>query len=83
MHQKLEGEYLLCQKLLCTEPYCVISNNNYTLTIKLLSIIFNLPNTTYSVEINDEFLKYKNDNMPVPDIILGKCMINTSIGMKG
>jgi len=47
LHQKLEGEYLLRQKLLYIEPYCVISNNNYTLTIELLGIIFNLPNPVY------------------------------------
>src|SRR5687768_2101789 len=71
LRQKLEGEYLLRQKLLCTEPNCMVVNN-YSLRIKLLDTTFNLPNATYSVEIDDEFLNYQNENIPVPGMKLGK-----------
>jgi len=79
LRQKLEGKYLFRQKILCTQPYCVISNN-YTLTIKLPISPFNLPNTSYSIEIDDDFLRYKREDLPVPGIELGKWIINTSKG---
>jgi hypothetical protein len=78
--QKIEGEYLFRQRVLCTEPHCVINDDNYTLTIKL-SDPFNLPNALYSVEFDDDFLIYKSEDKAVPGIKLGKWMINKSKGI--
>src|SRR6266498_341737 len=79
IYQELEGKYLLRQKVLCTDPYCVISN--YSLTIKLLDTTFNLPNTTYSVEIEENFLRFKSEDTPIPGIELGRWMIKTTKGI--
>ena len=76
--QKLEVEYLFREKLTCN---CMVNNDdNYTLTIKIDNSTFNLPNASYSVEIGDNFLRYKSENKMVPGVKLGKWMINTSKG---
>ncbi|CAB4481933.1 unnamed protein product [Rhizophagus irregularis] len=66
-----DGRYFLRQTLLCTDQYCEIGNNGYSLTINLLDITFNTPNADYSVEIDDKFLRYQNESETIPGIRKG------------
>ena len=66
------------QSLLCTKPHCDISD--YSLTINLHNVAFNIPSATYYVEIDDDFLKYKDENEMVPGIKPGKWIIRTTEG---
>ncbi len=73
------------QKVLCVhfefhaeDSNCVISNDGYSLTIKLPNATFNIPNAIYYVEIDDGFLRYKNENKTIPGIKSDKWMIKTS-----
>ncbi|CAB4481934.1 unnamed protein product [Rhizophagus irregularis] len=72
-----DGRYFLRQTLLCTDQYCEIGNNGYSLTINLLDITFNTPNADYSVEIDDKFLRYQNESETIPGIRKGSWMIKT------
>jgi len=74
-----DNEYLLRQRFLCIEPYCNISNNGYSLTIKVLDTTFNMPNAHYSVEIDDNYLRYQNESEQIPGITKGNWMIKTGI----
>ncbi len=71
------GEDLLRQKLLCTDQYCEISKDSYSLTIQLLNTTFNIPNAKYYVVIDDKFLRYKNESEPIPGIRPRKWVIRT------
>lgn len=44
IHLESDGRYFLRQTLLCTDQYCEIGDNGYSLTINLLDITFNTPN---------------------------------------
>src|SRR4051794_36668683 len=78
IYLKTDDEYLLRQTLLCTDPHCII-NNDYSLTIKLLDNTFNTPNANYSIEIDDNFLRYRNESETIPGIKRGSWMIKTGI----
>ena len=57
----------------------MISEDSYSLTINLLSITFNIPDASYYVEINDNFVKYKYDGPKtiIPGIKPGNWIIKT------
>ncbi len=78
IYQKYNDENLLRQRFLYTYPYCIISD--YLFTINLHNITFNVPNATYYVEIDDKFLRYKDENEMVPGIKLGNWIIKTTEG---
>ncbi|RGB41639.1 hypothetical protein C1646_751932 [Rhizophagus diaphanus] len=62
-------EDILRQKFLCTMPFCTISEDSYSLIINLSSnITFNIPNASYYVEIEDNFVEYKYEIETVPGI---------------
>jgi hypothetical protein len=85
IYQKHNEHKLLRQIFLTTDQYCEISNDYYSLTIKLLDITFNVPNAIYYVEIDDDFLKYKTEfeyNNTIPGIKSDKWIIKTKGGMK-
>jgi hypothetical protein len=85
IYQKYNDHNLLRQIFLTTDQYCVKCNNNYSLTIRLSDITFNLPNATYYVKIDDKFLKYKNEHeyeITIPGIKPDKWVIKTNGGMK-
>ncbi|CAB5165759.1 unnamed protein product [Rhizophagus irregularis] len=77
IHLESDGRYFLRQTLLCTDQYCEIGDNGYSLTINLLDITFNTPNADYSVEIDDKFLRYQNESETIPGIRKGSWMIKT------
>ncbi|CAG8715805.1 1384_t:CDS:2 [Rhizophagus irregularis] len=62
-------EDILRQKFLCTMPFCTISEDSYSLIINLSSnVTFNIPNASYYVEIEDNFVEYKYEIETVPGI---------------
>ncbi|RIA99459.1 hypothetical protein C1645_811494, partial [Glomus cerebriforme] len=63
--------YMLRQEILCANPHCMISENFTSFTISLSNITFNIPNTSYYVEIPDNFVKYKEENLSILGIKLG------------
>ncbi|PKC11790.1 hypothetical protein RhiirA5_497429 [Rhizophagus irregularis] len=73
---KNSNEIILRQKLLC-KKHCTISDDDYSLTIDIPKITFNMPNTTYYVEIDDDFVKYKYDLITIPGIKKENWIINT------
>ena len=73
-------ENLLRQKILCEIPRCTISEDEYSLTIKLDDVTFNVPNATYYVEINDNFLRYKDQDVMIPGVKLGNWIIQMTEG---
>ncbi|RIA98785.1 hypothetical protein C1645_870401, partial [Glomus cerebriforme] len=75
-----DNDYYLRQKFLCTNPYCIISDDFYSLKINLLSNPFNIPNASYYVEIDDDFVEYKYEHIKVPGIKPGNWIINTLPG---
>jgi len=81
IYLKYNDEYFLRQRFLCTSQYCVISDDDHSLTINLLDITFNVPNMIYYVEIDDKFLKYKDESIIIPGIKLGNWMIKTTEGI--
>jgi hypothetical protein len=72
-------ENLLRQTVLCTNQYCKISDDGYSLTIELLENTFNTPNANYSVEIDDNFLRYRNESETIPGIKRGSWIIKTGM----
>lgn len=84
IYQKYNDKNLLRQILLSTNQYCVISDDYYSLTINLFDITFNVPNATYYVEIDNNFIKYKDNlqNVAIPGIKPDKWIIKTRGGMK-
>jgi len=80
IYQKYSDENLLRQRFLCTTSHCVISKDGYLLTIHLHDVTFNVPNATYYVEIDDNFLKYKGNDEMISGIKPEKWIIKTTEG---
>ncbi|GBC01916.1 hypothetical protein RclHR1_04390001, partial [Rhizophagus clarus] len=80
IYQQHNEENFLRQIFLCTSPNCVISEDFSSLAINLLTITFNIPNSSYYVEIDDNFVKYKYDGPKtiIPGIKPGNWIIKTS-----
>ncbi|GES93450.1 hypothetical protein GLOIN_2v1871822 [Rhizophagus clarus] len=80
IYQQLDDENLLRQRFLCTIPNCVISDDFYSLTINILNVTFNIPNASYYVEIDDNFVKYKYEygDLVIPGIKPGNWIIKTT-----
>ncbi|RIA80457.1 hypothetical protein C1645_838654 [Glomus cerebriforme] len=80
LYQQRDEENLLRQILLCTSPNCVISEDSYSLVINLLNVTFNIPDSSYYVEIGDNFVKYKNnyEGLIIPGIKPGNWIIKTT-----
>ena len=66
------------EKFLCTIPQCVISG--YSLTINLNDVTFNVPNANYTVEVDNNFLKYEGYDELVPGIKPDLWIIQTTGG---
>ncbi len=74
IYREYQGEYVLRQKYTsyaCIKPNCELSENNYTLSILLDSIVknitFNLPGTYY-IEIDDDFIKHETMDQSISDV---------------
>ncbi|CAG8463105.1 11906_t:CDS:2 [Funneliformis caledonium] len=78
IYLKHDDTNLLRQIFLCSKQNCVIGDNDDSLTIVLLDITFNVPNATYYVEIDDDFLKYKDESEMITGIKLGNWIIKTT-----
>ncbi|CAG8683313.1 3250_t:CDS:10, partial [Funneliformis mosseae] len=78
IYLKHDDTNLLRQIFLCSKQNCVIGDDDDSLTIVLLDITFNVPNATYYVEIDDDFLKYKDESEMITGIKLGNWIIKTT-----
>ena len=58
----------------------MISEDSYSLTMSLLNTTFNVHNASYGVEIDNGFVRYKDENVAIPGITQGNWIINTLPG---